>query len=94
MGMLALLSAWECKVARAHASFHVMVSVDLLNGWVWQRCWDQMCVCMHGRLYVKARAWLGGVPQTLDVAATSVHAWFGGPGASGLVAATDGRGGV
>ena len=46
-------------VGRTHSSQHVMVSLDLLNGLARQRCWDLDCVCMTGRLYVKARHALG-----------------------------------
>ena len=50
-------------VARAHASRHVMVSLDLYNGLAWQRCWDPQCIVAHGRAYTKARHALGHVPE-------------------------------
>jgi hypothetical protein len=41
-----------------------MVTVDILNGIAWQRCWDQQCVrVVSERAYVKARHTLGAVPE-------------------------------
>ena len=39
-----------------------MVTLDLLNGIGWQRCWDQQCVRTVRGGYVKARHALGCLP--------------------------------
>ena len=57
-------SAWA-HIGRAHASQHVMVTLDLCNELAWQRCWDQECVRTVGRGYVKARRALGCIPVDL-----------------------------
>jgi hypothetical protein len=51
-------------IERAHTSWKTMVTVDILNGIAWQRCWDQQCVrVVSERAYVKARHTLGAVPE-------------------------------
>jgi hypothetical protein len=51
-------------IGREHTSWHVMVSVDILNGLAWQRCWDHRCVRVVAAdgAYVKAKHALGAVP--------------------------------
>ena len=51
-------------IERAHTSWNTMVTIDILNGIAWQRCWDQECVrVVSERAYVKARHTLGAVPE-------------------------------
>ena len=46
-----------------------MVTIDMLNGIAWQRCWDQACTCNVGNGYVKAKEFLGSLPDALSVTA-------------------------
>ena len=52
-------------IGREHTSWHVMVTVDILNGLAWQRCWDHRCVRVVAAdgAYVKAKHALGAVPE-------------------------------
>lgn len=54
-------------IGRAHVSWHVMVTLDLLNDLAWLRCWDQQCIvrCRGGE-YVKAKHSLGSLPPELS----------------------------
>ena len=50
-------------VGRTHASHNVMVTVDLMSGEAFQRCWDSRCIIkLDGGGYLKAKHVLGGVP--------------------------------
>ena len=43
-------------IERAHTSWNTMVTIDILNGIAWQRCWDQECVrVVSERAYVGRR---------------------------------------
>ena len=59
-------------VGRMHRSWHIMVTLDLMNGVVWQRCWDQQCrrpdpgrATSRRAAYIKARHCLGPLPEHL-----------------------------
>ena len=60
-------------VGREHAGQHVMVTLDLLNGIGWQRCWDQQCVCTVVGGYVKARHLLGCLPADCNLSLESME---------------------
>ena len=50
-------------IGRAHTSHNVMVTVDLVSGEAYQRCWDPTCIIkLDGGGYMKARHALGCVP--------------------------------
>lgn len=50
-------------IGRPHKSHHVMLTFDLLEERVWQRCWDSECrvPAPNGRGYLKARHGLAGL---------------------------------
>ena len=53
-------------VGRAHHSNSVMLTVDLMNGLAFQRCYDHQCVVrLPGGGYRKARTFVGEVPAAL-----------------------------
>ena len=49
----------------AAASQNIMLSIDLLNQFAWQRCWDRSCVVQVGGGYRKARFLVGPVPPAV-----------------------------
>ena len=69
--LLHLVGSGGCcaHVGRRHRLENIMVSIDLLNGLAWQRCFDKQCrvEVRRGRLcgHRKARAFLGSVPAGL-----------------------------
>ena len=53
-------------VGRPHHSNYVMLTVDLMNGLAFQRCYDHQCVVrLPGGGYRKARTFVGEVPAAL-----------------------------
>lgn len=53
-------------VGRAHRSHCIMLTIDLMNGLAWQRCFDHECVVrLPGGGYRKARLFVGGVPEAV-----------------------------
>ena len=51
-------------LGREHKSQMTMISIDLISGIAWQRCWDAECAMrLASGGYRKARALVGMVPD-------------------------------